>query len=144
MNNQLTGCYNVLIVGAGNIASKYDSATGASFLTHAHMISAKPGFHLHGFYDIDLTVAKTAAEKWNTRCFETIEEALSGAGIVCIAVPDRYHIDSVRQCLTYKNSIQAFIIEKPIATNTKDALEIVDICSEYGIPIFLNYSRRYR
>ena len=144
MENGSIRRFGVLIVGAGNIASKYDSMEDTSFLTHVHMISVLPGFHLHGFYDIDSTAANVAAKKWNTRFFEIMEEALTGADIVCIAVPDRYHIDSIRECLIYKNTIRAFIIEKPIATNTKDAKEIVDTCARHGIPIFLNYSRRYR
>lgn len=134
--------YDVVIIGAGNIAANYDNPTDEYLLTHAHAISNSTCFELVGFYDVNQEAAKHAAEKWNCRWFRDMDTAISAADIVCIAVPDNHHYSILKQCLE-QNGVEAIIMEKPYMATLNEAHNIQEILNNCSIPVILNYSRRF-
>lgn len=134
--------YSVVIIGAGKIASGYDEPGDAYVQTHAHAIQKSEHFTLRGFYDSVIESAQIAAKKWSTNYFESIEEAVEIADIVCVAVPDKFHYAVIKRVLSYPN-IKGIIAEKPFTATSEEAMDLYEIASSKNIPVFLNYSRRY-
>lgn len=134
--------YDVVLIGAGNIAANYDNPTDEYLLTHAHAISNSTQFSLAGFYDVDTDKAREAAKKWNCSWFQDMNAAIAAANVVCIAVPDNHHYSVLKQCLE-KKSVEAVITEKPYMASLSEALNIQRLLNKYNIPVILNYSRRF-
>lgn len=134
--------WNVLVIGAGNIASDYDDMCRNEILSHAHAISVSNYFELLGFYDLDYEKARRAAKKWNTKAFMSLEGLDQETDIVCCAVPDEYHYDILKEIMGW-NSLSAVICEKPLAKKIADGKNILDLYTAKRIPLFINYSRRF-
>lgn len=129
--------HKALIVGAGQIASGFDSPDDAVVRTHAHAYALHPGFDLVGFYDIDFERCESAAHKWRCRAFRSLSEA-GGVDVVSVCVPDRYH---VRTALEVVETVRPRLIfmEKPIAQNRAE----LEVLKATGVRFLVNYSRRY-
>lgn len=132
--------YNTVIIGAGNIAAKFDSKDTTEILTHAHAFQNSDAFRLLGFYDKDYNVAKIAAKNWGCHAFESLESALDSAEIVSCCVPDPYHKEILEKVAKYKPKL--VITEKPLTVSMTEAKAIEQIY-DHQIPILLNYSRRF-
>ena len=128
--------YTVLIVGAGSIASEYDSPASKNVLTHSHAIQlCSEHLQLIGFYDINIEKAQSAAKKWNTLWFSKIV----AADIIVICTPDNVHLQSIREAVNVNPKL--IILEKPIAGRLNEAKEILHLVK--GIPTVVNFSRRF-
>ena len=134
--------YDVSIIGAGRIGSDYDEIGQNLILTHAHAICKHTSFNLKGFYDIDETKRRNASEKWGGRAFDTLDEALGDADIVCVSAPDKIHVEIVENAIQ-KENVKAIICEKPYASTLEEAYRITDLIKHSNKPFLLNYSRRY-
>lgn len=134
--------YNVVIIGAGNIASEYDDASSTQILTHAHAVKQLSKFNLLGFYDVDKKKAKAAAVKWKTKVIYNLNSIQKNIDIVCCAVPDEFHYSVLKEISTF-SVLKAVICEKPIAKKVIQAKELVDLYSKKDIPLFVNYTRRF-
>lgn len=132
---------SVVIIGAGRIASSFDSPISNKVLTHAHSFSLCKEFKLIGFYDTNYESATNAANIWNCKAFKNLEDALQSADVVCCCVPDEFHYRTLMKIAEYP--VKLVIAEKPVATSLKDALEIKQMYIKKNIPIMINYSRRY-
>lgn len=130
--------YNALIIGAGQIASGYDTPQDNCVLTHSHAYLNHDQFNLLGFYDVDFEKARNAAVKWNVDAFLKLDE-IKNVDIISICSPDNYHLSSLKEAL--KLHPKCIFLEKPIANNTESAKEILEISKK--IPILVNYSRRF-
>jgi predicted dehydrogenase len=136
--------YNVLIIGAGNIASGYDSPVSNLFLTHAHAFIKHPGFNLVGFVDTDLNTAQSASIKWDTRYFLNLDEAFTcypDIHVVCIAVPDHLHFDLLKQVSNYRPKL--VFTEKPLTDTLEQAYFIEKLYKELDIPLLINFKRAF-
>lgn len=132
--------YKVVIIGAGNIASGFDAPGSRDILTHAHACQCNPAFQLMGFYDKDYRKSMEAADKWSCHAYETMDDALKEAEVVCCCVPDKYHKQVLEQIPAYQPKL--VIAEKPLAVTVAEGESLRQI---YGnrIPLLLNYSRRF-
>lgn len=132
--------YRVVIIGAGKIASGFDSPDSPETLTHAHACRQSTAFCLKGFYDSDYVRAKEAAEKWGCHAYQALDAALSEAEVVICCVPDAYHGQMLAEISKYHPRL--VIAEKPLAASVAEGEEIRRIYSG-KIPLLLNYSRRF-
>lgn len=133
--------YNVVIVGAGNIGAFFDNKESENILTHAHAFQQSEKFNLLGFYDISKERAQQAAKRWDVQVFETMEEAMQNAEVVCCTVPDEYHYDVLKEIAEYP--VKFVFGEKPITKVVKEAEEICELYHQKKIPLQINYSRSY-
>lgn len=135
--------FSVLIIGAGNIGSMFDSPGDKEILTHAHAFSSHPGFKLMGFVDSNFNRAQQASQLWGGVPCKTISEAFENLkiDIVVVAVPDRYHFDLLRELVNY--SFKVAVAEKPLAISTSQTKQIVDLYADKNISLAVNYSRRF-
>ena len=135
--------FNVLIIGAGNIGAFFDSPKSSKILTHAHAFSKHPKFKLLGFYDIDNNKAKQAAKIWKVKYFDTLTSAFgkNKVDVVCVAVPDIYHYDVLKNIVKYQPKL--VLSEKPLTNSFTTAKKITHLYKKYNIPLLINYSRRF-
>lgn len=61
--------------------------------------------------------------------------------IVVIAVNEEYHFSVTMQVLSSKPRL--IILEKPVATSVKTALEIQQKAQEFNVPVLINHERRF-
>ena len=134
--------YNVVIIGAGNIASGYDDILSPRILTHAHALKTLAFFNFLGFYDIDERRAEAAAQKWGVEKIDSLENIQKEIDIICCAAPDEFHYEILKKVSVF-SSLKAVICEKPITRKTYQAKELVKLYKEKNIPLFVNYTRRF-
>lgn len=132
--------YRVVIIGAGNIASGFDDPDSPDILTHAHACQSHPAFRLMGFYDRDYRKSIEAADKWGCQAYESLDDTMKEAEVVCCCVPDKYHKQVLEEISSYRPKL--VIAEKPLAATEAEG-EILRRIYGGRIPLLLNYSRRF-
>ncbi len=84
---------------------------------------------------------KDLVEKYGVKIYDSIEELAKNVDAILIeSVDGRPHLDQFRRTLAAKKPVY---IDKPLAGSLKDAVEIVRLSRESGVPIFSSSSLRY-
>ena len=135
--------YKAIIIGAGRIAAQFDSPNGKDVLTHAHAYRQNQKTELVGFFDINKSAARAAAEKWGVSAFDDLEQALieTKPDIISICTPNHAHFSNLMEVAKHKPKI--VICEKPFTSKIENAQKIIKIYKDSDIPILVNYSRRF-
>ncbi len=124
--------YRFALVGCGRIARK-----------HVEAIKALPGGELVAVCDTDENRAKKIAEPLGIPFYTSHNEMLENedVDIVNILTPSGYHpahtIDIVKR---YGKHI---VCEKPMALRLEDADEMIRVCDEAGVRLFVVKQNRY-
>lgn len=139
-----------LVVGCGSIGalkpSAYDQRFGqGNILTHAHAYRISPDIQLAGVVDTCEEKAREAAKKWDTGWDVNLQTAINDLtpDIVSVCVPTEHHYETLRQILRVKERPRLVIAEKPFCTGLLEAQRIAKLYREEGIPILINYTRRF-
>lgn len=137
--------FNVLIVGAGKQGAWSDapgSGNEHKIISFAHAFKEHPGFELIGFVDSDYSAAQKAILTWGG-CNTTIPCVFKerNVDVVVVATPDDTHYEILKQLAEYP--LRLVICEKPITTDLQQAREIVELYKAKGIPLMVNYTRRF-
>jgi len=143
--------YTVGIVGAGSIGAlkpdNIDSPSTEFSLTHAHAVHRSKDFKLNWIFDVDVNKMKQASKKWDCLGIQANqygEDYNFEADIIIIASPTETHmsiIDTI--CNEQKVKPKLIILEKPAGSSLLEATRIDYMCSQAGIPIIVNYGRRF-
>jgi predicted dehydrogenase len=134
--------YKAIIIGAGKIAAGFDTPQSKKILTHAHALKKHPATDLVGFFDIDRLAAGQAAKKWGCQSFNSFADAIANKpDIAIVCVSSEHHYVVLRQLAKFK--LKLVICEKPLTDNLADSERIIKIYKKAGIPILVNYSRRF-
>jgi len=138
--------YKALIIGAGKQGAFCDikgSGCEHKVISHAKAFKMHGGFDLVGFYDTNEQAMLNAAIEWETDWFSSLEEAFDAYDIdvVSICTPDETHYDILDE--VYKYNPKLVLCEKPIATDLRQAVDIVARYETQGIPILVDYTRRF-
>jgi predicted dehydrogenase len=107
---------------------------------HARVYSQMPAVKLVGVYDRDADAATEAADQYNTRAFTDIDELLAQTKAVTVAVPTVSHLEMARRCLGRK---VACLIEKPLARNSDEGREIVELARQSGAVVQVGHVERF-
>ncbi len=86
--------------------------------------------------------AKEFAKSLGIVCYDSLEEMFKNIkpdGVI-IATPNKLHIENGFVCL---DNNCPMLIEKPIATSSKEAQVLVDAAAEKNIPILIGHHRRH-
>ena len=134
--------YNVLIIGAGSIASDYDQKEDVHILTHAHAVLKSSNLSLLGFYDINYENARKAADKWGVNAYRSLDDINETVDAVCCAVPDSCHYNVLCECIDLAG-VKVVIGEKPITQRSIQAQRVITIYAAKDIQLIINYTRRY-
>lgn len=123
--------WKTAVIGAGIMGGRW--AKGLSEHYRTDLVSVA---------DIDLDRAQQSAEPFGARAYEDYREMLEQETIdfVYIATPDFAHRDPV---VAVAESGVNILVEKPLATNTEDAVAMLEAVKEAGVKAEVNFSNRW-
>ena len=135
--------YNAVIIGAGNIASRFDTPKSAIVLTHAHALSNHPRIKLMGMMDTNVINGKKEAKKWQTNFYADYREMLNEVqpDIVVVATPSVTHKEILIDVLHSKPKV--VIMEKPVVDEKREIALIRRVALKSGVPVIVNFRRRF-
>ena len=107
---------------------------------HARLYAALPDAVLVGVTDQDSERAQLIAERHGTKVFNDVQDLLDVVDVVSIAVPTSAHYRVAKACL---NAGKHVLIEKPIAVNSTEAMELVELAKAKGCRIQVGHSERF-
>lgn len=112
---------NVVIVGCGNIASKY-----------AEQIQACGSVELLGFSDIAVERAEEFATKFGGRVYPALDEVLSDPSVEIVVnlTIHHAHAEVITRCLEGGKHVHT---EKPLAMTYREARNLVALAKEKGL-----------
>ena len=118
------------VVGAGPIGRR-----------HLDAIAAEPSCQAVAVVDPASNSAETAAE-WNLPHYDDLYHMLAEVAPdgVINATPNTLHVPLSLECLRQGVPV---LVEKPIADNLDDALELADASERLGIPVLVGHHRRH-
>lgn len=114
--------------------------TGHMGRNHVRALSEEGRFLLSGIYDKDLSQGEEIAAQYGTRAFDDLDALLEQVEAVVVAVPSSLHKEI--GLAVAEHNVHA-LIEKPLATNSKDAQDIVDAFSERGLKLAVGHIERF-
>ncbi|MHC4123496.1 MAG: Gfo/Idh/MocA family oxidoreductase [Planctomycetota bacterium] len=116
------------VVGAGKMGG-----------IHAKVYKQMPNSKLVGIADVDKKKANKLARKYHCPAFTDCKDLLGEVDAVTIATPTIYHKDLAK--LFISNNI-AVLIEKPLAVDSKEGREIVELAREKNVIAAVGHSER--
>jgi predicted dehydrogenase len=137
--------YSVALIGLGGIGMCYDSKLPAVdyVFSHARAFALHPDFVLLGAVDPVADLREQFESTYKAATYATVQDLLSqgSADVVVVASPTRTHLEVVRTILLSSRP-KLILCEKPLAYDSAEADEIVRLCREQGVLLFVNYIRR--
>ncbi|NRF95725.1 Gfo/Idh/MocA family oxidoreductase [Paenibacillus frigoriresistens] len=124
--------FHVLVIGAGTMGS-----------THAAAYAAMDNVKLVGIVDIQTEKYVGLAQRLNAPIFATYEDAMTNieqVDIVDICLPTYLHKIYVKKAA---NAGKHVICEKPLARNLEDAREIIEVCKQNNVKLFVGHVLRF-
>jgi len=121
------------VIGCGGIAYRRTIPEGISKARNAKLISVM---------DIDKNKAMEVGKKFGVEYYTTIEDILSDTRIqaVYIATPVYLHKDQIiKSALAGKH----ILCEKPLALNSKEAKDAIEVCKKNNVKLGVGYMMRF-
>lgn len=137
----------VLIIGCGNIAGSFDVGRPTDELpyTHAGAYTRDKRFCLTACVEPDEKRRVSFMDYWSVPAgFATLDEMMNQAGqfdVVSICSPTSCHAHDLEMVLRLKPRL--IFCEKPVTASLAETERLVAECHKVGIPLAVNYSRRW-
>jgi len=120
------------VLGAGNVC-EVKSVPGIYKTPHSEVVAVMRRNH-----ELAMDYAKRhQIKKWYSDADELINDPEVNA--IYIATPPGSHAEL---CKKAANAGKPVYVEKPMARNYAEALEMIDVCKYAGVPLFVAYYRR--
>ena len=133
-----------MIVGLGKIGLEYDYYNKQKniFYTHAKSIDALKEFQLIAGVDKNKKRRKLFSTLYKKKTYKNFDYAMINQKphLLVLSTPTETHINFIKKLKKYK-FLKYLVCEKPLAYNLQDAKNIVNICKNNKIKIFVNYFR---
>ena len=107
---------------------------------HLKILNENPNWDLVGVYDINTTLCKELASKYNIKAFSSLEEAINNSQVLDIATPSNTQFEIAKQAII--NGKHVFI-EKPVTSNVKEAKQLLNYINEAGICFQVGHVERF-
>ena len=137
--------YRVGIVGCGRIGSEFDDDPRRKIVSsHAGAYSAVSQTDLVAASDMNKGKLQKCGIKWGIKSlYEDYEKMLEKEklDILSICTWSSTHLEILRKAAEY--GVKAIFCEKPIATNLKDADEMIRICKKNNVILMIDHQRRF-
>jgi predicted dehydrogenase len=136
------------LLGCGKIGWQFQDDPGASHFgicTHAAAWSTLGDVQLVAVADADTQKARRCAARWQVPvAYQDVRNLLDASqpDVVSIATPDETHFSLSQQCLDHP-SVRAVLVEKPLASNVAEAIQLDALAKRLNKTIVVNYSRRF-
>jgi len=116
------------VIGAGKMGA-----------IHSKVYKQLPQSELVAIVDIDLKKAKKLAKEYKCSAFDDCASLIGKVDAVTIATPTMYHKDLAKFLI--ENGI-AVLIEKPLASDSKQGREIVELAKQKDVVVAVGHSER--
>ncbi|MEI8137167.1 MAG: Gfo/Idh/MocA family oxidoreductase [Bacteroidota bacterium] len=107
---------------------------------HLKILNENPNWELVGVYDVNTTLCKELASKYNIKAFANLEEVFDNCQVLDIAAPSSTHFEIAKQAII--NGKHVFI-EKPVTSNVKEAKQLLNYINEAGICFQVGHVERF-
>lgn len=107
---------------------------------HARIYSEMPDVELVGVFDADKKRAKEIAERYHTTAYRTVHELADVVEALNIVVPTDKH-RAVAGAVIEKG--RHVLVEKPIASNMKEAEELVGLAQKHKVILQVGHVERF-
>lgn len=107
---------------------------------HAAVYSSLADAELVGIFDLDSARARQIAKKHKTCAFDSLEELADRADAASISVPTDRHLEVASVLLRHGVHL---LVEKPIASSTADAAEMVRQAEQNGLMLQVGHVERF-
>tara|TARA_Y100000996_G_C22477235_1_gene624693 strand:- start:181 stop:1113 length:933 start_codon:yes stop_codon:yes gene_type:complete len=132
------------LIGCGRIGYSFekDKISGDS-LSHFHELNKNEDIQLEAVVDSEFETIQHISNKYKIRTYRDHQELIKSHNLdlIVIATPDETHFDIAIDVL--KNSPKLVFIEKPLAKNTEQVNNIINLYKKNNIKIMVNFSRRF-
>tara|TARA_Y100000310_G_scaffold344942_1_gene460655 strand:- start:2294 stop:3295 length:1002 start_codon:yes stop_codon:yes gene_type:complete len=127
----MIGKINVAVIGVGAMGKN-----------HARVYSELENSNLVAVCDNDKGIGKEIASKFNTKFYSNVKEMLDNEKIdaVSICLPTKLHKETA---LTIINKKIHVLVEKPIATTTEEAKEIINEAKKNNVKLMVGHIERF-
>jgi predicted dehydrogenase len=117
------------VVGVGHIGRE-----------HARIYSTLPDIEFVGVYDLDGKVAEKTAQRHGVKAFASIQALAEEIDAATISTPTNTHHDIGGALLRAGRHV---LVEKPIADNTDQAREMVELAAAKGLVLQVGHIERF-
>ncbi|HMP77502.1 MAG TPA: Gfo/Idh/MocA family oxidoreductase [Kiritimatiellia bacterium] len=107
---------------------------------HARIYAQLDEVELVGLYDANLARARELAAQHGTKAFESVEELVAGVEAASIVVPTHLH-HAVASTLIQRGV--HLLVEKPIASTTEEAEDLVRQAQQKGVILQVGHVERF-
>ncbi len=126
------------------MASIGAAVMGAGFIGPVHVEALRRlGVHVVGLLGVSDEESQAAAQKLGLpKAYKSYEEVLADDEVqaVHLAVPNRLHFGMARDAL---NAGKHVMCEKPLAMNSRESAELVELAAKAGLAAGVNYNVRF-
>jgi predicted dehydrogenase len=131
----------VAVVGAGSIGAGLDAPGDREPRSHAGSYRAA-GFELVALVDTDRDALGREA-RWGCALYEDFDTMMreQAPEAISLAVPAACRADLLDRALSYRPRV--VIAEKPLVGSSQQAARIVAAYEQAGVPLIVNYTRRF-
>lgn len=137
----------VLVIGAGNIAGRFDLARDPADLplTHAGAYSRDPRFSISACVEPDDNKLSDFLNAWNVpggyRTLSDLAAAEDRFDIISICSPTAHHASDLERVLELRPRL--VFCEKPVTGSLADSEALVARCNAANTELAVNYTRRW-
>ena len=117
------------VVGVGHLGKE-----------HARVAASLPDAELVGVYDVRMDVAGRVAKELGTRALDSLEQLLSIAEAVSIAVPTTAHFEVASECISRGIHV---LVEKPLAATVEEARALVEASQRHSVIVQTGHIERF-
>ena len=109
---------------------------------HLNAYTWNPNSDLVAVCDMNKNITDEVSREYGVKTYNDIEEMLNNEDIdaVSVATPDPYHKEPVLAAIRHGKDV---LVEKPLATSSKDAYEIIDAAEKAGVRVMVDYHKRW-
>ena len=109
---------------------------------HLDAFSWNPNVELVAVCDRNPEVCAEVEKEYKVKTYSDVDEMLNQIEVdaVTVATPDPFHKDPVLSAIRHGKDV---LVEKPLATTSEDAYEIIDAASKEGVRVMVDYHKRW-
>jgi len=107
---------------------------------HARIYAESKGAELVGVHDSNPDTAKKIADKCRTRAFSSLEQMVEAVEAASIVTPTTTHLAIAAPFLKKGKHV---LVEKPIAMDTAEARELVNLADQHGAKLAVGHVERF-
>jgi len=125
------GKLRVAVVGAGIYG-----------INHVNAYTWNPDTELVAVCDLKKEITDKIAAKYHVKTYCDVDEMLDNEEIdaVSVATPDAFHLKPVLSAIRHRKPV---LVEKPLATTSEDAKQILHEAQKYNVRVAVDYHKRW-